>query len=94
MGLMISAFEALTLLPPNQERFRCYHNVGRNVYRKATQNLETLSNLAIKHYEADVGYREMGKRKELGFRLGFYWFPVTKARVNRMLNKYGYEIAD
>ena len=93
MGLMISAFEALTLLPPKRESFRCFYHHG-GAYVRVRQNLDTVSNLVGKHHTADLGYRKTAKSKQMGFMLGLYWFPVTKARVNKMLKKYGYEIAD
>ena len=90
---MISAYEALTLLPPEQESFRCFY-ISEGVYFKVEQNLETVSDLAVEHYTADMGYRETEKSKQLGFRFGHYWFPVTKVRVNKMLKKYGYQVVD
>ncbi len=93
MGLSIPTFEALTLLPPNDETFKCSF-VNQGVHSPMRLSLEKLSEIASLHYEADLGYRQRAKSKQLGFRLGRYWFPVTKARVNKMLRKYGSEIAD
>lgn len=91
MGLTVSSFEALTLLPPNEESFKCFY-CSNGVYSKTKQNLETVSDLAAEYYSADVGYRKTEKSQQLGFRLGFFWFPVTKVQVNRMLKKYGYQL--
>lgn len=93
--MLISSFDALTMLSPKIESFNAFYLSDGGIYHRTKLSLDELSNYAATNYTADFGYnKSLNDKENLGFRFGRHWLPVTKNRANKMLKTYGFEIVE
>lgn len=83
--MIISTFEALSLLPPNRDSFVFYD--AKN--RKGEAGLDELSEFVNKHHTSVLS-REI-KTQRCRIRFGDVFFYVSDARVKKLLVGYGLE---